>query len=103
MRRTTTVAMAMLLLAATAGLASSGTQLEKKVKDYLRNSQTLEDYRQRPIINRMARNNDPFVIAECLARPTLAERLLVHRNLSNSDLTNRSKQPLFEVARRCRS
>ena len=74
-------------------------QLETKVVDYLRNSQALEDYWQRPItaeqlqveMNRMAQHtkqaevlrelfealgNDPFVIAECLARPVLAERLL---------------------------
>src|SRR5436309_47416 len=77
----------------------SQAQLEKKVKDYLRNSQALEDYWQRPItsqqlqaeLDRMARHtkqpevlqelfealgNDPFVIAECLARPALADRLL---------------------------
>lgn len=77
----------------------SQAQLEKKVTDYLRNSQALEDYWQRPItaeqlqaeMDRMAQHtkqpevlrelfealgNDPFVIAECLARPLLAERLL---------------------------
>jgi len=77
----------------------SQSQLEKKVQDYLRNSQALEDYWQRPLtaeqlqaeLDRMAKNtrqpevlhelfaalgNDPFVIAECLARPALAERLL---------------------------
>jgi len=75
------------------------TQLEKKVRDYLRNSQELEDYWHQPItadqlqaeMDRMAQHtrqpevlrelfealgNDPFVIAECLARPLLAERLL---------------------------
>ena len=74
-------------------------QIEKKVEDYLRYSQALEDYWQRPItpdqlqaeMERMASHtkqpgvlreifaalgNDPFVIAECLARPVLAERLL---------------------------
>ena len=79
----------------------SQAQLEKKVKDYLRNSEALEDDWQRPItaeqlqteMDRMAQNtrqpevlqelfealgNDPFVIAECLARPVLAERLLAH-------------------------
>ena len=79
----------------------SQTQLEKKVADYLRNSQALEDYWQRPItaeqlqaeMDRIARytkqpevlrelfdalGNDPFVIAECLARPALAERLLTN-------------------------
>jgi Kelch motif. len=76
-------------------------QLEKKVTDYLRNSQALEDYWQRPItadqlqaeMERMAQHtkqpevlrelfealgNDPFAIAECLVRPVLAERLLVN-------------------------
>jgi N-acetylneuraminic acid mutarotase len=158
MRRTTIFAIAVLMLAATAGLTSSGTplalsrhevpgraqrtlifeervsyqraiedvywrhriwpkensnpkpsldavmsqsQLEQKVTDYLRKSQALEDYWQRPItaqqlqseMDRMAQNtrqpevlqelfealgNDGFVIAECLARPMLAERLLAH-------------------------
>jgi hypothetical protein len=77
----------------------SQEQLEKKVTDYLRNSQELENYWQQPItahqlqaeMNRMAQHtkqpevlyelfealgNDPFVIAECLARPLLAQRLL---------------------------
>ena len=75
----------------------SQAQLEKKVADYLRNSEALEDYWQRPIsaqrlqaeIDRMAKHtkqpevlhelfdvlgNDPFVIAECLARRALVER-----------------------------
>src|SRR6476620_9677368 len=79
----------------------SQAQLEKKVADYLRKSQALEDYWQRPIsaeqlqaeMDRMANytkqpevlrelfealGNDPFVIAECLARPALAERLLTN-------------------------
>ncbi len=77
----------------------SQAQIEKKVEDYLRNSQALEDYWQRPItadqlqaeMERMASHtkqpevlrelfealgNDPFVIAECLARPVLTERLI---------------------------
>jgi hypothetical protein len=76
----------------------SQAQLEKKVTDYLRKSQALEDYWQWPItaeqlqaeMDRMAKHtkkpevlrelfeslgDDPFVIAECLARPLLAERL----------------------------
>ena len=79
----------------------SEAQLEKKVKSYLRNSEALEDDWQRPItaeqlqteMDRMAQNtrqpevlqelfealgNDPSVIAECIARPMLAERLLAH-------------------------
>ena len=77
----------------------SQAQIEKKIADYLRSSQALEDYWQRPItaeqlqaeMDRMAKHtrqpevlselfealgNDPFVIAECLARPALAERLV---------------------------
>jgi hypothetical protein len=76
----------------------SRTQLEKKVADYLRNSQALENNWHQPItaeqlqaeMDRMAKHtkhpavlrelfealrNDPVVIAECLARPVLAERL----------------------------
>jgi N-acetylneuraminic acid mutarotase len=76
----------------------SQTQLKNKVAGYLRDSLTLEDYGQ-PItaeqlqaeMDRMARDtkqsevlrelfealgNDPAVIAECLARPILAERLI---------------------------
>src|SRR5438128_5131591 len=79
----------------------SQAQLEKKVADYLRKSQALEDYWERPItaeqlqaeMDRMAKHtkqpevlrelfaalgNDPFVIAECLARPVLADRLLIN-------------------------
>src|SRR6476620_8037158 len=78
----------------------SQAQLEKKVRDYLRTSRALEDYWQRPItaeqlqaeMDRMAQHtkqpevlrelfqslgNDPFVIAECLARPVLSERLFM--------------------------
>src|SRR5437868_7186653 len=77
----------------------SQAQLERKVADYLRNSQALEDYWQRPItsdqlqaeMDRMAMHtkqpevlqelfealgNDPFVIAECLVRPAVAERAI---------------------------
>src|SRR2546423_5870738 len=76
----------------------SQAQLETKVRDYLRNSQALEDYWQRSItaqqlqaeMDRMAQHtkqpnvlrelfealgNDPFIIAECLAKPVLSERL----------------------------
>ena len=76
----------------------SPAQLQKKVAGYLRKSHALEDYRQHPLtseelqaeMDRMAQHtkqpevlrelfealgNDPFVIAECLARPVLTERL----------------------------
>ena len=75
-------------------------QLEKKVEEYLRNSEALEDYWKEPLsaeqlqaeMERMAQHtkqpevlrelfaalgNDPFVIAECLARPALSERLVM--------------------------
>ena len=93
----------------------SQAQLEKKVGDYLRNSEALEDYWQKPItaeqlqaeMDRMARDtkqpevlrelfealgNDPFVIAECLARPTLVERDFGHcRNGTPSLEDSRAK------------
>ena len=76
-------------------------QVEDKVAEYLGNSQALGDYWKQPItaeqlqgeMDRMAQHtrqpevlhelfaalgNDPFVIAECLARPVLAERLLAN-------------------------
>jgi hypothetical protein len=93
----------------------SHAQLEKKVEDYLRNSQALESYWRWPItaeqlqaeMDRMAKNtkqpevlrelfaalgNDPFVIAECLARQVLVERSMA--DLSPQDRTRR-----FEPAR----
>ena len=77
----------------------SHAQLEKKVEDYLRKSQALEYYWHQPItagqlqaeMDRMAQHtkqpevlrelfealgNDPFVVAECLTRPILTERLV---------------------------
>ena len=94
----------------------SQAQIEKKVEDYLLNSQALEDYWQQPItaeqlqteMDRMAQNtkqpevlrelfealgNDPFVIAECLARPVLAERLVTKFNADD-------KEPLDSLAAR---
>jgi hypothetical protein len=76
----------------------SREQIEKKVEGYLRKSQSIVDQRGWPItaselqaeMERMASHtlhprvllelfrvldNDPFVIAECLARPLVAERL----------------------------
>ena len=77
----------------------SQRQIEHKVEEYLRKSQLVADRRGSPItgselqteMERMANHtrqpevlgelfealgNDPFVIAECLARPILAERLV---------------------------
>src|SRR5215510_6062313 len=82
----------------------SPSHIEKKVADYLRKSQTLDDHWQHPItaeqlqaeMDRIAQHtnqpevlrevfaalgNDAFVIAECLARPILAEGLL--RNIQD--------------------
>src|SRR5260370_24422374 len=96
-------------------------QLEKKVEDYLRNSRALEDYWQRPItpdqlqaeMERIASHtkqpavlralfaalgNDPFVIAECLARPVLAERLITelyaHDQRFHGELKRRAEAEL---------
>jgi hypothetical protein len=83
----------------------SQAAIEKKVQDYLRNSELLEEEWQKPItpeqlqaeIDRMAQHtkqpdvlrelfaalgNDPFVIAECLARPVLAERMITSAHVT---------------------
>src|SRR6266568_6980951 len=77
----------------------SQATIEKKVQDYLRHSELFEQEWQKPItpeqlqaeMDRMAQHtkqpevlrelfaalgNDPFVIAECLARPVLSERMV---------------------------
>src|SRR5207249_1517242 len=81
----------------------SQAQLETKVEDYLRKSQALEDHWQQPItaeqlqaeMDRMAQHtkqpdvlrelfaalgDDSFVVAECLARSVLAQRLVTELN-----------------------
>src|ERR1700675_747939 len=86
----------------------SSAQVEKKVEDYLRNSEALEDYWQKPLsaeqlqaeMERMAQHtkqpevlrelfealgNDAFVIAECLARPVLTERLVADVSAHDKD------------------
>src|SRR6266436_127574 len=98
----------------------SSAQLEKKVAGYLRDSLVLEDNWQKPItaeqlqaeMDRMARDtkqpevlrelfetlgNDPAVIAECLARPVLAERLLA--DLSAQDETRHVGSPQSDALR----
>jgi hypothetical protein len=93
----------------------SQAQLENKVEDYLRDSLVLEDYWQKLItaeqlqaeMDRIARDtrqpevlrelfealgNDPVVIAECLARPILAERLI-------ADFSAQDKTRRFQSAR----
>ena len=98
----------------------SQAQLENKVAGYLRDSLVLEEYWQRPItaeqlqaeMDRMARDtkqpevlrelfaalgNDPAVIAECLARPILAERLIA--DLSAQDQTRHVESPPTDALR----
>src|SRR5437773_4481548 len=99
----------------------SQAQIEEKVEDYLRNSQALEDYWQRAItpdqlqaeMERMASHtkqpgvlrelfavlgNDPLVIAECLARPVLAERVITelyaHDQRFHGELKRRAEAEL---------
>jgi hypothetical protein len=90
-------------------------QLETKVVDYLCNSQALADYNECPItaeqlqaeLDRMAQHtkqpavlrelfealgNDPFIIAECLARPVLTKRLI-------ADLSIHDKGQRFALRR----
>jgi N-acetylneuraminic acid mutarotase len=92
-------------------------QIKKKVEDYLRDSQTVEDHWQKPItpeqlqaeMDRMAQHtkrpevlreifqalgDDPFVIAECLARPVLAQRLITQ--LNNGDRAKVTKVAWLE-------
>src|SRR6266436_5602034 len=92
----------------------SQAQLKKKVEDYLRKSQALEDYRQRPLtadqlqaeMDRMAIHtrqpevlrelfealgNDSFIIAECLARRILEERLVSGLTSAAQHLSFRAK------------
>ena len=93
----------------------SQAQLENKVSDYLHNSRALDDYGQEPIsshqlqaeMERMAQHtnnpemlrelfealgNDPFVIAECLARPALSERLVDEVDLTNPEPSSGPQQ-----------
>src|SRR5438128_3699799 len=99
----------------------SQAQIEQRVEDYLCNSELLEQYWQRPItpdqlqaeMERMASHtkqpgvlreifaalgNDPFVIAECLARPVLAERLITelyaHDQRFHGELKRRAEAEL---------
>jgi N-acetylneuraminic acid mutarotase len=95
----------------------SQARLENKVEDYLCKSQALEDYWQRLLtakqlqaeMDRMAQHtkqpavlrelfealgNDSFVIAECLARPALAERLLTSCYASDERIHGLLNEPL---------
>jgi N-acetylneuraminic acid mutarotase len=95
----------------------SQAQLENKVEDYLHKSQALEDCRQGPItpeqlqaeMDRIAKHtkqpdvlrelfeslgNDPFIIAECLARPAVVERVLTNRYAYDQRIHAELKEPL---------
>jgi N-acetylneuraminic acid mutarotase len=92
----------------------SEAQLERKVEDYLRKSQLVTDQWQSPItaselqaeMERMAAHteqpevlrelfealgNDPFVIAECLVRPAVAERLVTNLSCNDRDQFHTSR------------
>jgi hypothetical protein len=92
----------------------SQRQIEKKVADYLRKSQFVSAQRGSPItagelqteMDRMASHskqpevlrelfaafgNDPFVIAECLARPIVAERFVREFSSGAKDASFRAK------------
>jgi hypothetical protein len=94
----------------------SQRQIEKKVEDFLRKSQLVTDKRGSPItaselqaeMDRMASHskqpevlcelfealgNAPFVIAECLARPALAERLVTNVRLTSASRWSDSRVP----------
>jgi N-acetylneuraminic acid mutarotase len=98
----------------------SQAQLENKVAGYLRDSLALENSWHRPItaeqlqagMDRMARNtkqpqvlrelfealgNEPAVIAECLARPILTERLIA--NFSAQGQTRQVESPQTDALR----
>src|SRR6266446_3120140 len=98
----------------------SQAQLENKVAGYLRDSLVLQDCWQKPItaeqlqaeMDRIARDtkqpevlrelfealgNDPAVIAQCLARPILAERLIA--DLSAQDETRHVESPQTDALR----
>src|SRR6478736_5558028 len=99
----------------------SEAQLEQKVEDYLRKSQLATDQRQSPItaselqaeMERMAAHtkqpkvlrelfealgNDPFVIAECLARRLLADRRTTQLYRHDQEVGAAFKQPWLPKA-----
>lgn len=94
--------------------------IQQKVESYLKESHALESYWHRPLtgdqlqveMTRMAGHtkdpdvlrdlfaalhNDPFLIAECLARPTLSKRLVRGMYASDSRIHGGLKQHFLEV------
>ncbi|MBX7218410.1 MAG: hypothetical protein K1Y36_00545 [Blastocatellia bacterium] len=97
----------------------SQTVLEQKVRDYVQQSQAVEEFRHQPFsgeelqaeINRLvahtrdtallrelfaALDNNPFLIAECLARPTLIERFL-YSSENKTEILNQVKSKPTEM------
>jgi len=93
----------------------SQAQLENKVEDYLGKSQALEDYWHRPItaeqlqaeMDRIARDskdpdmlqeifealgNDPFLIAECMARPTIVDGFIIRSYTGEEGIRGQLRQ-----------
>ena len=89
--------------------------IEAKVTDYLKKCAALDKYWQRPIqpnqlqaeMDRMAKgskdvatlrqlcaalNDDPWLIAECLARPILADRLVQHLFAADSGIFSQARE-----------
>jgi len=106
--------------------AISPAEVEKKVSDYLRKSQLVTEERGSPItatelqaeMDRMANHarrpdvlrelfaslgNDPFVIAECLARPTLGEQLANELNVRANGRDGSLSRPLSSADDAARS
>ena len=104
----------------------SRAQVEKKVEDYLRKSQLVADQRGSPVTARElqtemdrtashtkqpevlrelieALGNDPFVIAECLARPALAERFVSDLNNHANSGGGSASPPALELRDTARS
>ncbi len=94
--------------------------IEKKVEDYLKKSVALEKYWYRPItgeqlqaeMDRMAKNtkdpkvlnelfealnNDPYLIAECLTRPVLADRLIRNWYANDERFHKKTKEKAEEA------
>jgi hypothetical protein len=97
-------------------------QIEAKVTDYLKKCSALDQFWQRPIepkqlqaeMDRMAKgtkdpqtlnelfralNDDPYLIAECLARPVLADRL-IHNWYTNDERFHKETRSKAEEARK---
>jgi len=108
------------------GMVVSKREIEKKVEDYLRKSQLVGDQRGSRIsaselqaeMERMATHtrdpdvlrelfealgSDPFVIAECLARPILAERLASELSVRTNGRDGSPSRPLSSTEEAARS